>query len=171
MTFTSTLEDHFSEEVLDLYDSSFSDIEKIPLENLDRALKGGAELRLFHDGRFIGFTYCFTQGDRLFLVYFATIPSVRGSGYGSRIMGALRELHPGKRMFLVLEPEDPDAADSEMRRRRHGFYIRNRCRDTGVKVISDDAVFDTMFIQGELSEKEMVDTIRDYEDIHNGRAR
>ena len=157
-------------EVRSLYEASFSDIEKIPQENISRALSSGAFLDRYEEsGNFIGFTMGFIDGDRIFLIYFATRPEVRGKGYGSRILDMLRSEFPGHRMFLVTEPLDPDAPDIDIRRRRQDFYRRNGCRDTGVRVISDDAWFDTMFVQGELSEEEMVSVIGLYEDIHNGR--
>ena len=81
----------------------------------------------------------------------------------------LREENPNIRIFLVVEPCDPSAPDHDIRVRRQDFYRRNGCINTGIQVISDDEWFDTMFVQGELSEKEMVDLVKLYEDIHNGR--
>jgi GNAT superfamily N-acetyltransferase len=157
--------------VMELYQSSFSETEKIPYDNIIRVLSRGALLYTYHDqGSFVGFTFSFADGDRMFLIYFATVPKLRGMGYGSRILSALREMHPDKRIFLVLEPSDPGAADSELRSRRHGFYERNGCIDTGVRILSDDEWFDSMFVQGRLSEEEMVGTVNLYEDIHNGRV-
>ena len=69
----------------------------------------------------------------------------------------------------MVEPCDPSAPDHEIRVRRQDFYRRNGCINTGIQVISDDEWFDTMFVQGELSEKEMVDLVKLYENIHNGR--
>jgi GNAT superfamily N-acetyltransferase len=106
----------------------------------------------------------------MFLIYFATRPEVRGRGYGSKILDMLRREFEDYRIFLVTEPLDPGAPDNEMRARRQAFYRRNGCRDTGVKVISDDAWFDTMYVQGALTEDEMVSVIKRYEYIHNSRS-
>jgi len=160
-----------SPEVWSLYDYSFSEQEKIPLANLKRAMAKGAVLNVFSESwRFIGFTFSFIDGDRMFLVYFATKPNLRGKGFGSLIIDEIRYMYPDKRIFLVTEPKDPNAPDYELRVRRQNYYLRNGCKETGIKVLSDDAWFDTMFVKGELTEQEMLDTIRLYEDIHNGRV-
>ncbi len=153
-----------------LYCTSFSEIEKIPEENLLRALSGGAELVAYHDdNRFIGFTFSFIDRDMMFLVYFATEPEVRGRGYGAEILDILRKEHPDHRIFLVTETCEEGSPDYDICSRRQAFYRRNGCRDTSVRVLSDDWWFDTMFVQGTLSEEEMVATVRLYEDVHNGR--
>ena len=158
-------------EISELYASAFSEIEKVPEENLLRTFgRGGKLIGYYDDGEFIGFTFSFSDEDRTFWVYFATSPERRSMGYGSRIIPILREILKGQRIFLVIEPRDPDAEDIDIRVRRHDFYIRSGCSDSGCQVISDDAWFDTMFVQGELTEMEMRDTVRLYEDIHNGRS-
>jgi GNAT superfamily N-acetyltransferase len=157
---------------LELYLASFSEAEKIPLENIARALGGGAFLNEYSDnGRFIGFVYGFVHGDAMFFVYFATVPEVRGKGYGGRILESIRSEFPDKRIFLVTEPLDRDAPDLDIRRRRQDFYRRNGCSDTGVRLLSDAEWFDSMFVQGELSGDEMRAVVSIYEDVHNGRVR
>ena len=159
------------DEVYSLYESSFSETEKIPIENIDRALSGDAFLNRYVEGdEFIGFTMGYVCRDMMFLVYFATKPELRGKGCGSAILNMLREEFEGYRIFLVTEPLDPGARDIDIRTRRQDFYRRNGCRDTGIRVISDNEVFDTMFVQGSLTEGEMVSVISEYEDVHNGRV-
>ena len=172
MSLTCISAGRFEDDVAELYESSFSEIEKVPISNMERAMKGGAVLDVFREGEaLIGFTYSFIFGDRLFFIYFATSPEVRGRGYGGRILRAVREKYSDKRMFLIAEPEDRDAPDSGMRARRQRFYLRNGCEGTGLRILSDGAWFDSMFMQGTLTDREMVDTVRRYEDIHNGRIR
>ncbi len=163
--------DFVDDEVWDLYLGSFSDAERIPRENLDRALRRGASLLKYLDGgRFIGFTFSFSHQDMSFFVYFATVPRVRGEGYGSEILDMFRRANLGKRVFLVTEPCDNDAVDYSLRVRRQGFYRRNGCVDSGKTIVSDGEEFDTMFVQGRLSDDEMESLVRLYEDVHNGRA-
>ncbi len=169
MTLVCSSMDSIPEEVWNLYQQSFSEGEKIPRKNLERALGNGALLDMFTDGRFIGFIFGFRDGDRIFFIYFATVPEVRGKGYGGRMLEMFRAAHKGTRSFLVTEPPDPDAEDNGIRERRKAFYRRNGCRETGVRLLSDDLWFDSMFVDGSLTEQEMVDTVRLYEDIHNGR--
>lgn len=161
----------FSDDIWGLYLNSFSDIEKIPRENIQRTFGRGGDLMSFSDeGEFVGMAFTFSEDSTVFWVYFATVPEMRSKGYGSKIIGLIRDAYPGKDVFLVLEPCIADAEDYEMRVRRHGFYLRNGCRDTGVSVISDDYPFDTMVVQGDPSAEDMVRTVERYEDIHNGRA-
>ena len=120
-----------------LFETAFSDIEKVPIENINRALGRGAVLTTYSDdGVFIGFTISYIEEGRIFLVYIATESKMRGKGYGGQILHLIRERYPKHRIFLVLEPQDQSASDYEMRVRRHGFYIRNGCVDTGVTLIS-----------------------------------
>lgn len=157
--------------ILELYNTAFSEAEKIPLENLHRALGKGAFLdACIDEGRFIGFIFGFIDEDKLFFVYFATIPEVRGQGYGAQILRDFRQRYQDKRSFLVTEPKDSSAEDYTMRVRRQNYYVRNGCTETGIKLLSDGVLFDAMFIQGALTEEEMVKVVTLYEDIHNGRA-
>lgn len=100
----------------------------------------------------------------------ATIPEVRGKGYGSKLIDMVRETHPGKRIFLVVEPMDVTSDDYEMRVRRQRFYERNGCVNPDITLISDDAPFDSMYVSGVLTEDEMRRTVSLYEDIHNGKV-
>ena len=163
-------EDDLTDEIIDLYEASFSDIEKIPYDNIRRTFGKGGELISYRDGgRFVGFTFQFMNGGKVFLVYFATVPELRSKGYGSKIIGMLRRIYPDVTMFLPMESLDPAADDIGMRKRRYGFYLRNGCTDPGYTVISDDYPFSLLFISGMVPEKEAADTVALYEDIHNGR--
>lgn len=66
-----------------LFEESFTPEEKIPFENIKRTFGRGGKLTFYLDKEsFIGFTYCFEHPDAVFLVYFATEPDRRNSGYG-----------------------------------------------------------------------------------------
>lgn len=159
-------------EVWNLYMGSFTDPERIPRANLDRALSAGGFLHVFRDeGEFIGFAYGFSNSGIAFLVYLATVPEVRGRGYGKEILALLRSMHPDERIFLVTEMCDESADDYGMRVRRQDYYLRNGCSRTGCTVVTDGVVMDTMAVQGELSADEMAWAVRHYEDVHNGRLR
>ena len=161
----------FTKEMSELYSSAFTEIEKVPEENILRTIgRGGKLIEYRDDGRFIGFTLTFTSGEWTFWIYLATIPEVRGKGYGSKLIDMVRETHPGKRIFLVVEPMDVTSDDYEMRVRRQRFYERNGCVNSDITLISDDAPFDSMYVSGVLTEDEMRRTVSLYEDIHNGKV-
>jgi hypothetical protein len=85
------------------------------------------------------------------------------------MLDEIRRIKAGKDVFLVLEGTDGSPEDA-MRIRRKGFYLRNGCTDTGVRILSDDVYFDSMNVQGSNTEESMNRTVRMYEDIHNGRV-
>ena len=158
------------EEVRSLYLRSFPPEERIPFGNTMRTFGRGGDLEIFtDDGEFVGFCYSFEYEGSVFLVYIATLPELRGRGYGARMLDEIRRIKAGKDVFLVLEGTDGSPEDA-MRIRRKGFYLRNGCTDTGVRILSDDVYFDSMNVQGGNTEESMNRTVRMYEDIHNGRV-
>ncbi len=88
---------------------------------------------------FVGYTFITTEHDKEFYIldYLAIISTLRGKGYGSRILSLLSSYFSDKRE-LICEVEDPFMAeDSEtkiLRKRRMDFYISNGWRDTGLSV-------------------------------------
>lgn len=158
------------DEVRSLYMSSFPPEERIPYGNTMRTFGRGGDLEIFRDGGdFVGFCYSFEHEGSVFLVYIATLPELRGRGYGAKILDEMRRIKAGRDMFLVLEGTDGSPED-EMRIRRRGFYLRNGCSDTGVRILSDDVYFDSMNVLGTNTEDSMVATVKRYEDVHNGRV-
>ena len=154
-----------------LFESSFADFEKIPFANLRRTFGKGGVLRLFYDGdRFTGLCYTFERDSTVFLVYIATLPELRGHGYGSEILGLTAEANKGKRLFLVLEKEEGTPEERKLKHRRKEFYHRNGWRDTGVDLLSDGYFFDSMYLGEYIPEDRMKATVRAYENIHNGRS-
>ena len=158
-----------TEEVRSLYMASFPPEERIPYGNTMRTFGRGGDLEIFtDDGQFIGFCYSFEYERSVFLVYIATLPELRGKGYGAMMLERMRRIKEGRDMFLVLEGTD-GSSDDDMRIRRRNFYLRNGCTDTGVRILSDDVYFDSMNVLGKNTEQSMNRTVRMYEDIHNGR--
>ena len=157
------------EEVRSLYMASFPPEERIPYGNTMRTFGRGGDLEIFtDDGQFVGFCYSFESEGSVFLVYIATLPGLRGKGYGARMLDEMRRIKAGRNMFLVLEGTDGSPEDG-MRIRRRNFYLRNGCTDAGVRILSDDVYFDSMNVLGSNTEESMNRTVRMYEDIHNGR--
>ena len=157
------------EEVRSLYMASFPPEERIPYGNTMRTFGRGGDLEIFtDDGKFIGFCYSFEYQNSVFLVYIATLPELRGKGYGAKMLDGMRTIKAGRDMFLVLEGTDGSSEDA-MRIRRRNFYLRNGCTDTGVRILSDNVYFDSMNVLGNNTEQSMNRTVRMYEDIHNGR--
>ncbi len=152
-----------------LYDVSFTPEEKIPLENLKRTFGKGGKLLFYYDNdTFVGFTYCFEQKNITFFVYFATCPKFRNRGYGSQILGMIKQRYSGRKLFLVVESLDEIAPDSELRSRRHRFYERNGWRNANTRLLSDGYYFDSMYLGEPVDGKEMSSAVEYYENVHNG---
>ena len=114
-------------QVMALYESAFPANERIPIKHLlDSKIK--REFWAFFDGDlFCGFSNSISHGDITNIVYFAVVPELRGRGYGSQILQAIREKHPDSRIVVDIEVEEDskDAEELERRNRRRNFYQRN----------------------------------------------
>ena len=114
-----------------LYRAAFPKEERLPwwLLRLNSKRKG-IELTAWLEGDvFCGFTSAVTVEDFHMLLYFAVEPSLRGKGYGSKILAALKEMYGT--VALHVEPLEKTAANYPQRLRRYNFYLRNGFLDTG----------------------------------------
>ena len=117
-----------------LYESAFPDAEQIPWKELLRLaetmpLDFGAH---FLDGRFVGLTIVYPRKDFDWFWYFAVEEELRGRGLGQEILSGLLGKLGGRTLILDMESPEQKCENAEQRRRRHGFYLRNGFRDTGV---------------------------------------
>ncbi len=160
-----------SEKVRNLYCDAFPQIERISEKNLEKGLGRGANIREYYDNdTFIGFTYDYVLGDMVYLGYFATVPSVRGKGYGKQILDAFRSFNIGKKIFLLVESLDSNASNIEMRRRRVNFYLRNGCRDSQFLAKSDGEWYGCLYMQGVPTREEVYNAINRFESIYKEAA-
>ena len=139
-------ETHFYEHILEekfdfseanrLYRAAFPKEERVPLGLLRLlTLRRGVDLICYREGEtFCGFTYAVTDGNVVFVLFFAVDEALRGRGYGSSILKFLREKNPGKTVILNVEPLDPNAENAEERVRRVRFYENNGFFDTGYDI-------------------------------------
>ncbi len=84
-----------------------------------------------------GYVFLVRQGRDYLVDYLAVFRECRDRGYGSEMLRLLREYLTEARL-VILEVEDPayaaDQSQREIQSRRIGFYKRNACRDTGLRV-------------------------------------
>lgn len=111
------------DKVRTLYEQSFPVDERRDFDAF-RALVGRTDVP-FHvyvyarDGEFAGFITCWEWDDMRYFEHFAVEPSMRNGGLGARI---LADVLAASSVPAVLEAELPD---TDMARRRIGFYERN----------------------------------------------
>lgn len=110
-----------------LYSSAFPIAERILFFMLERACKKDrANFFGIYDAQtFAGIVYLVLVDDAALIFYFAVDEKLRGKGYGSAILSALKEKYPGTRIFLEIEKPDEHAKNNPERLRRKAFYERN----------------------------------------------
>ena len=114
-----------------LYLRAFPREERLPWPiMLMNARRSGIDLTAFLDGDvFCGFTSSVTVGELHFLLFFAVEDELRGKGYGSAILSAIKGKHP--QVVLNVEPLVEDAPNLQERKNRFAFYGKNGFFDTG----------------------------------------
>ena len=109
------------DEVFSIMEKSFPPDEMRPYGE-QKALLGNEKYKIFgvFDGnKVIAFAATWQFDDVLFLEHLATDPTLRGQGIGAKMLDFLTS---GEKRTICLEAEPPE---SEMARRRIGFYNRN----------------------------------------------
>lgn len=132
-------------EIKKLYLSSFPKEERLPwwVLRLLTIRKGTNITAYYENDLFCGFTYDITEGDILFVMFFAVAGEIRGKGYGSAILDYLKNSHPDKEIMLHIEPLDETADNYPDRKRRFNFYQNNGFFDTEYDV---DEVGGTFYV-------------------------
>lgn len=120
----------------------FPENERTPWKYLNEMYQNGEYdfYGLYENGEFVGYAFFIrqiVQGEKYFLLdYFSVLKSHRDEGIGSQF---LKKIGPyiSNADCVVIEVEDPDAAESEeereIRQRRIRFYERNGVHVTDAK--------------------------------------
>ena len=111
--------------VLDLYERSFPENEKSPLDPMLEDRTGSAEILSAHlDDVFCGFVCILKCDDIVHIIYFAVEESMRGKGTGTGILQKVHERYPGMRIIVDIEQPTENAPNNEERISRKAFYLR-----------------------------------------------
>lgn len=129
-----------------LFRSAFPEVEKIPFGILRLfSLRKEIDFLSFSDGGvFVGFTYLVSYKKTTFVLYLAVDGSLRGKGYGSRVLSQIKAEKPGQRIVLNIEPLDDKAPNAEQRRKRLAFYERNGFDESGYVARDSSAAYDVL---------------------------
>ncbi|MBR2095868.1 MAG: GNAT family N-acetyltransferase [Fibrobacter sp.] len=124
-----------NEEVRRLYETAFPKEEQIPWADLMRLMKTmSLDFTVYYeDENLVGLTIVYPRKQFNWFWYFAVPEELRGQGIGQRILTQLIEEYKGKSNILDMESPEQVCENSEQRKRRHAFYLRNGFRDTGVE--------------------------------------
>lgn len=149
------------EAIRKLYETAFPVEEQIPYEDLMVLMdKMPLDFTAYYENNeFIGFTIVYPRKTFNWFWYFAVRGELRGKGYGQEILTQLIEEYKDCTNILDMESPDQESANSEQRRRRCAFYLRNGFRQTGVGK-SFDGIDYTILMNGEGTF-----TLDDYEQV------
>jgi ribosomal protein S18 acetylase RimI-like enzyme len=119
-----------------LYKDAFPKNERAPLWFLRHKAKqrNVAFNSLYHNESWIGLLYTIEYRDILLIIYLAIDASCRSGGYGTKVLTALREDHPDKRIILNVEQIDNQYNNNVQRVQRKRFYEKNGYTSTGIIV-------------------------------------
>lgn len=149
------------EQIKRLYETAFPEGEQIPWEELLRLVdEMSLDFTAYYDeDEFVGFTIVYPRPAFNWYWYFAVREELRGKGYGQRILTQLIEHYRGQPCVLDMESPTQECDNSEQRKRRHAFYLRNGFRDTHLYRTYNDVTM-TIMAMGDKSF-----TMQDWDDI------
>lgn len=148
-----------------LYESAFPREEQIPYDDLISLLDTmPIDFTAYYDGdTFVGLTLVLNRPDFNWGWYFAVQESLRGQGYGQRILSVLKKQYAARPLVIDIEsPWQQDCPNQEQRLRRYGFYRRNGFRDTPTFKSFDGIDFTIMLLgEGTFTQQDYDDIIHD----------
>lgn len=132
-----------SKEISKLYQEhmiiDFPKDELKPLNMILKAVEDGFydSFGLFDENTMVGYTFMVKLDNNYLIDYIAIFPEFRNKGIGANLLTIIDEqLETANRIFG--EVEDPeytkDEAQKSLQTRRLNFYLRNSCKDTGLRV-------------------------------------
>ncbi|MEO1300405.1 MAG: GNAT family N-acetyltransferase [Cyanobacteria bacterium J06636_16] len=139
-----------------LYETAFPKSERAPFWFLRKKSKQSnvSFNSLYEDESWIGLIYTLEFRDILLLLYLAIDASCRSGGYGSKVLRALKEMHPDKRIVLNIEPIDERADNYAQRVKRKSFYEKNGYTSTGIIVEELGQPFEMLILGGSITPEE-----------------
>jgi hypothetical protein len=118
-----------------LYMEAFPEEERKPFDLMTSKIGSGVEMLAIEEaGEFLGLAIMLIYDNIALLDYFAIMPHKRGSGIGSRALGALKEHYCGKTLLIEIEDTEEDCENHADRVRRKAFYLRNDMVEMDYKV-------------------------------------
>lgn len=129
-----------------LYKSAFPANERMPFWLLKRlAKKENADFYGIYDKeKFVGIIYNIYHKDIVFIFYFAINESLRGQGYGTKVLDSIKQKYDNHRIVLNIEEIDLNSSNNEQRLKRKKFYEKSGFKDLNYKVKEAGVVYETL---------------------------
>ena len=141
--------------ILEIYNSSFTDIERYPVLILRLASHfKRINFIAFYDGNDpCGLTYyCFNEKS-VYILYLAVEERKRSKGYGSRILAWIKKKHPDKEIFLNVEKPEEYHKNYLQQIRRIEFYRRNGIFSTNHNLTFEGVTYTVLCTDSNFSEE------------------
>ena len=138
-----------------LYEEAFPENERFSFGMMIKNESGHYEtFGFYYEGAFCGFAIVLNSLDISHIIYFATLPEMRGKGLGAKALAAMGRIKKGRRIIVDIEKEIPGLEDNEIRRRRKNFYLRNGYSETEVSYRWQDEAYEILVFGGKLSKED-----------------
>ena len=140
-----------------LYIESFPENERFSFNKMIENENGHYETFAFYHGdgnAFCGFAIFLNSGDISHILYFATLPELRGKGLGTKALAALRRIKKDMRIIVDIEREMPDCKENEIRKRRKNFYLRNGYEETEIRYRWQDEFYEILSSGGNVTRED-----------------
>ena len=146
-----------------LYLEAFPAKERMPFFLFHLKKKGQADLSgVYEKGKLAGMVYCVRHKNMVFIFYLAVEKSLRGRGYGSRILEKLKEKYRDCSLVLNMEEVDPSYENYEQRKKRKDFYRKNGFRESGFKIREYGVIYEFMYYGQNTTVREYQELLRNY---------
>lgn len=138
-----------------LYIEAFPENERFSFSMMLKNENGHYEtFGFYQDDIFCGFAIMLNSLDISHILYFATLPELRGKGFGAKALAAMARIKKGNRIIVDIERELPGCEENEIRRRRKNFYLRNGYSETEVRYRWQDESYEILVSGGSLSKED-----------------
>ncbi len=117
---------------------------------------------VYHEEEWVGLVYVISREDLSYLFYLAIAEDVRGKGYGSAVLAAVKEKYAGRRIMLAIEELDERAENYAERIRRKQFYEKNGLHLMDYKMREAKVIYDVMGIADTVSPEEYGEMMKQY---------
>ncbi len=134
LNMTETDDKRLWNEMEEIYLSSFPECERKPFELIKGKLGTDAVdiLAFMQEERVIGLAFTMKYRDLVLLDYFAMDAGQRGKGCGSAAIKLLQERFLNQKFYLEIESLKEQAENTEQRKRRKAFFLKNGMHETGM---------------------------------------
>lgn len=147
-----------------LYNSAFPADEKAPFWLLMKKIKkDGVDFwAAYSEEKWVGLAYVLSYKDISYLFYLAVDDKARGNGFGSGVLGALKEKYKGRNLFLAIEEIDEKAENYAERIKRKQFYEKNGFHDLNCKLREATVIYDLLGLGDKIKPEDYADMFDEY---------